>query len=33
MLCDCGSEFRKDDKARHYKSLKHQDYLKTIKNI
>lgn len=30
MLCDCGSEFRISDKARHYKTIKHQDYINSI---
>ena len=32
MICDCGSEFRKKEKARHLKSIKHQQYLQTIEN-
>jgi len=27
MTCECGSEFRITDKARHYRSLKHQRFL------
>ena len=30
MTCDCGSCFRKHDKARHEKTIKHQNYLKSI---
>ena len=30
MTCECGSVFRKWAKERHYKSIKHKDYLKTI---
>jgi hypothetical protein len=30
MTCECGSIFRKSDKHQHYKSKKHQNYLKTI---
>ncbi len=30
MTCTCGSIFRKSDKARHYKTKKHKDYLKNI---
>ena len=27
MTCECGSEFRQDDKARHFQTKKHQAYL------
>ena len=30
MNCECGSCFRKNDKARHERSIKHQNYLKSI---
>ena len=30
MTCECGSTFRKCDKADHYKTNKHQQYLKSL---
>jgi hypothetical protein len=30
MTCECGSRFRKDDKARHYRTKKHQQYIASI---
>lgn len=30
--CECGSEFRKDDMARHNRSIKHQNYLQQIQD-
>jgi len=30
MNCDCGSNFRKTDKLRHEKSLKHQKYINSL---
>lgn len=30
ITCECGSNVRKEDKARHYKSNKHLNYLKNI---
>lgn len=30
VSCDCGSEVRTSDKARHERSLKHQNYIKSI---
>ena len=32
MTCECGSIFRKNDKPRHLRSTKHQDYLKSLEN-
>ena len=30
FICDCGSECRKSDRSRHYKSFKHQQHLNSI---
>ena len=29
MICDCGSEFRRDEKARHERAIKHHKYLES----
>lgn len=31
-LCECGSHIRKDNKSKHNKSLKHQNYIKSLEN-
>lgn len=28
ILCECGSEYRKNDKSRHEKTIKHQEFIK-----
>lgn len=30
FICDCGSEFRKKDKSRHNKSIKHMNFIKHL---
>jgi hypothetical protein len=33
MICDCGTIHRRDGKAKHTKTIKHQNYVKRVEQM